>query len=58
MTRGEVAPTGLACLAKQLTGLQGYKVLTVQYNDFDPRDKLVSRVKYIKELLRTTIKPS
>uniref|UniRef100_A0A1B6CQU6 RAP domain-containing protein n=1 Tax=Clastoptera arizonana TaxID=38151 RepID=A0A1B6CQU6_9HEMI len=56
MTRGHTDSCGIANLAQELTRLLGYKVLTVDYTQFNPRDKLVSRVKYLKELLQERVK--
>lgn len=45
-------PNGLAGLAHKLLEQQGYKILTVPYNEFSTSDKLLKRVQYLEGKLK------
>ncbi|CAH1994448.1 unnamed protein product [Acanthoscelides obtectus] len=56
MTRGRVEPTGLSAFAAEILRTQGYRILSVPYNEFKPREKLVYRVKYLESRLKELVK--
>lgn len=58
ITRGAPDPTGIASLAIRLTEKSGYKVLNVPYYEFNPKDKIVTRVKYLEQQLKNIVKSS
>lgn len=53
--RGRTEPTGITSLFAHLLEVQGYRVLTVPYTEFSPRDKLASRVKYLETKLKALV---
>ncbi|XP_049870508.1 FAST kinase domain-containing protein 4 isoform X2 [Pectinophora gossypiella] len=55
MTRKTVVPLGVNQLYTRLLQLKGYKVLQVPYTEFNPKDKLVTRVQYIEKRLRELV---
>uniref|UniRef100_A0A1B6GDU3 RAP domain-containing protein n=1 Tax=Cuerna arida TaxID=1464854 RepID=A0A1B6GDU3_9HEMI len=58
MTRGRRDPTGVNVLCKDLVRLKGYRVMTVDFVDFNPRSILVDRVKDLNQKLISAIGPS
>ncbi|XP_047026052.1 FAST kinase domain-containing protein 4 [Helicoverpa zea] len=55
MTRKTTAPLGVNQLYTRLLELKGYKVLQIPYTEFNPKDKLVSRVQYIESKLKLIV---
>ncbi|XP_063827727.1 FAST kinase domain-containing protein 4 [Ostrinia nubilalis] len=55
MTRRAPAPLGLCHLCARLLELKGFKVLQIPYTEFNPKDKLVSRVQYINTRLQQLV---
>ncbi|KAF5277416.1 hypothetical protein FQA39_LY06229 [Lamprigera yunnana] len=55
MCKGCVEPNGLNSLHFRLLEASGYKILSVPYTEFNPKDKLVNRVKYIESSLRKLV---
>ncbi|XP_026498467.2 FAST kinase domain-containing protein 4 isoform X1 [Vanessa tameamea] len=55
LTRKEFVPLGVNKLYSRLLQLKGYKVLEIPYTEFNPKDKLVTRVKYIENRLKEII---
>ncbi|XP_075231980.1 FAST kinase domain-containing protein 4 [Lycorma delicatula] len=55
-TKGHRDPAGLASLMIELTKKSGYKVITVPYYDFNSKDKLVTRVQYLEQQLKSVVK--
>ena len=53
--RGNNVMVGLVKFYKQLLEADGYKVLLVPYNEVNFKDKLVTRVKYLNDNLKTLI---
>ncbi|GBP21601.1 FAST kinase domain-containing protein 4 [Eumeta japonica] len=57
LCRKQLQPLGVNQLYTRLLELKGYKVLQIPYTEYNPRDKLISRVQYIekkiKEILAT-----
>ncbi|KAF2900520.1 hypothetical protein ILUMI_05669 [Ignelater luminosus] len=53
--RGRTEPTGITSLFARLLEAQGYRILTVPYTEFSPRDKLASRVKYLETKLKALV---
>lgn len=56
MTRGKVDLTGINAFAKTLLESKGYKVLSVPYSEFKPKDNLIVRVKYLESKLKELFK--
>ncbi|XP_046435074.1 FAST kinase domain-containing protein 4 isoform X1 [Neodiprion virginianus] len=56
--RGVQECVGLYSLIIRLLQAKGYKVVLVPYTEFNPQDKLVTRVKYLKEKIRLTVQSS
>ncbi|KAG5882845.1 hypothetical protein JTB14_022356 [Gonioctena quinquepunctata] len=56
MTRGRVEPTGINVFAANLLQSQGYRIVTMPYTEYKPRDKLVHRVQYIESKLKDIVK--
>lgn len=52
MCRGTSTPSGGNDLAERLLSAQGYKIMTIPYNEFNPRDKVVQRVQYLEKHLK------
>lgn len=52
MCRGRLEPTGVNLFISNILEAEGYKVLTVPYVEFRPRDKLIRRVQYIESKLK------
>ncbi|CAH2981610.1 unnamed protein product [Chilo suppressalis] len=52
MTRKVAVPLGVNHLCTVLLQLQGFKVLQIPYTEFNPKDKLVTRVQYINRRLK------
>lgn len=48
-------PTGRSLLSEKLLQIQGYKILTVPYTEFKPKDNLIQRVKYIETKLKSIV---
>ncbi|XP_050678006.1 FAST kinase domain-containing protein 4 [Leptidea sinapis] len=55
MTRKVPAHCGLYTLYTNLLQLKGFKVLHIPYTEYNPKDKLVSRVQYVEKRLKETI---
>ncbi|XP_072929420.1 FAST kinase domain-containing protein 4-like [Epargyreus clarus] len=55
MTRKTTVPLGVNQLYTRLLELKGYKVLQIPYTEYNPKDKLVSRVQYIEKKLKALI---
>lgn len=55
MTRKWAVPLGLHQLETTLLTLKGFKVLQIPYTEFNPKDKLVSRVQYIEKRLKEIV---
>ncbi|XP_028026243.1 FAST kinase domain-containing protein 4 [Bombyx mandarina] len=55
MSRRTIAPLGTSELGARLLRLKGYRVIQIHYTDFDPKDKLVTRVQYIEKLLKEAV---
>lgn len=55
MTRRAAAPLGVLRLCGELLRLKGFKVLEIPYTEFNPKDKLVTRVQYINARLRALV---
>lgn len=55
MTVGKVVPSGINDFCEKLLNAQGYKILTVPYTEFKPRDNLLRRVKYIETKLKNIV---
>lgn len=53
MCKGTNEPVGLTILGMKLLESRGYRVLTIPYTEYRPRDKLVDRVKYLETKLKT-----
>ncbi|KAK9512659.1 hypothetical protein O3M35_001034 [Rhynocoris fuscipes] len=56
-TRGKVGLTGANVLNIDLLSKAGYRVLSINYNEYNTKDKLSDRIVYIQENLKKTIKP-
>ncbi|XP_066993848.1 FAST kinase domain-containing protein 4 [Anabrus simplex] len=56
MCRGRQEPIGAAVLSSQLLEKKGYKVLTVPYTEFNPREKVVTRVQYLEHRLKSLVR--
>ncbi|KAK9876065.1 hypothetical protein WA026_011174 [Henosepilachna vigintioctopunctata] len=56
MTRGRIELTGINAFAKRLLEAKGYKVLTVPFNEFNTKDKLVARVQYLEKQFKELVK--
>ncbi|XP_063216644.1 FAST kinase domain-containing protein 4 [Bacillus rossius redtenbacheri] len=50
--------SGFSALAARLLCGKGYKVLAVPHTDFSPHEKLVRRVQYLDQQLRSTVRDS
>lgn len=55
MTRGRREATGLNVLCQDLLLLNGYRIMHVDHMDFNPRHKLVNRVQYLSNQLKTAV---
>ncbi|KAJ8724643.1 hypothetical protein PYW08_016117 [Mythimna loreyi] len=55
MTRKSAVPLGINQLETRLLTLKGFKVLQIPYTEYNPKDKLVSRVKYIEKRLKEIV---
>ncbi|KAL0881340.1 hypothetical protein ABMA27_001220 [Loxostege sticticalis] len=55
MTRKTQVPLGVNHLYTRLLELKGFKVLQIPYTEFNPKDKLVSRVQYINSRLQQLV---
>lgn len=42
-------PTGITALIHELVKKLGYKLLCVPYNEFNPKEKLITRVQYLNQ---------
>ncbi|OWR47923.1 hypothetical protein KGM_210585 [Danaus plexippus plexippus] len=58
MSRGTAHPLGTIRLYEHLLTLKGYKVLKIPYTEFNPKDKLVTRVQYIESRLKELVRQS
>ena len=56
-TKGRSELCGSANLCLDLLSKTGYKVLSVPYSEFNPRDKLTVRVQYLEKQLKSIIRP-
>ncbi|KAG6448228.1 uncharacterized protein LOC115442258 [Manduca sexta] len=55
MTRKTAVPLGINQFYTRLLQLKGYKVLQIPYTEFNPKDKLVTRVQYIEKKLKDLV---
>ncbi|XP_045535218.1 FAST kinase domain-containing protein 4 isoform X1 [Papilio machaon] len=55
MTRRTVVPLGVNQLYTKLLEMKGFKVLQIPYTEFNPKDKLVTRVQYIEKRLKQIV---
>ncbi|XP_023940990.2 FAST kinase domain-containing protein 4 [Bicyclus anynana] len=55
LARKVPVPLGVNKLYSRLLELKGYKVLEIPYTDFNPKDKLVTRVQYIEKRLKQLV---
>ncbi|XP_063547944.1 FAST kinase domain-containing protein 4 [Cydia strobilella] len=55
LTRKAAVPLGIYQLYTRMLRLKGFKVLQIPYTEFNPRDKLVTRVQYIENRLKEII---
>ncbi|RZF47677.1 hypothetical protein LSTR_LSTR006313 [Laodelphax striatellus] len=55
LTKGEMDLVGLASLCVRLISKSNYTVITIPHYEFNPNDKLVTRVKYIEQKLKTIV---
>ncbi|XP_063387941.1 FAST kinase domain-containing protein 4 [Cydia fagiglandana] len=55
LTRKTAVPLGIYQLYTRMLQLKGFKVLQIPYTEFNPRDKLVTRVQYIEKRLKEII---
>ncbi|CAH0724022.1 unnamed protein product, partial [Brenthis ino] len=55
LTRKEPVPLGANKLYNKLLQLKGFKVLQIPYTEFNPKDKLVTRVQYIEKRLKEIV---
>lgn len=58
MTRKTSAPLGINQLYTRLLQLKGYRVLQIPYTEFNPKEKLVTRVQYIEKRLKELVSNS
>ncbi|KAJ9598378.1 hypothetical protein L9F63_010900 [Diploptera punctata] len=58
MCRGSPEPNGVITLSARLLEKTGYKILCIPYTEYNPREKLVQRVKYLDSRLKTLVKSS
>ncbi|XP_015589908.1 FAST kinase domain-containing protein 4 [Cephus cinctus] len=56
--RGRQDPLGIAFLYSKLLEAKGYKVLVVPFTEYNPKDKLVTRVKYLSKQIQSIAKNS
>lgn len=56
MTIGKVEPSGISLLREKLLKAQGYKILSVPYTEFKPKDNLIRRVKYLEAEVKNIVK--
>lgn len=54
-TRRSSSMTGVAALSVELSRLSGYKVLAVKHSDFMSHNKLVARVQFLEQQLKSLI---
>lgn len=52
MCKGRSEPSGINAFAARMLEANGYKVLTIPYNEFRTRDKIIRRVQYIESKLK------
>lgn len=52
MCRGTEVPSGSNEFSERLLKAQGYKIMSVPYTEFNPRDKLVQRVQFLEKQLK------
>ncbi|CAH1176904.1 unnamed protein product [Phaedon cochleariae] len=55
MCRGRAEPTGVNAFAANLLQAQGYRIVTIPYTEFKPRDKLIHRVQYLEAKLKDIV---
>ncbi|XP_063368404.1 FAST kinase domain-containing protein 4 [Cydia amplana] len=55
LTRKTAVPLGIYQLYTRMLQLKGFKVLQIPYTEFNPREKLVTRVQYIEKRLKEII---
>lgn len=55
MCRGRVEPNGYNILSFRLLEAKGYRILPIIYTEFNPKDKLVNRVKYFETDLKRLV---
>ncbi|XP_034828542.1 FAST kinase domain-containing protein 4 [Maniola hyperantus] len=58
LTRKVQLPLGVNNLYSRLLELKGFKVLEIPYTEFNPKDKLVTRVQYIEKRLKELVSQS
>lgn len=56
MCRGSLEPNGVAVLSVKLLEEAGYKVLSIPYTKYNPREKLVRRVQYLDHQLKSLVR--
>lgn len=54
-TKGRVGLCGVPSLCQKLASANGYRVLSVPYIDFNPKDKLTHRIKYLEKKLKQLV---
>ncbi|XP_073980650.1 FAST kinase domain-containing protein 4 isoform X2 [Rhodnius prolixus] len=57
-TRGRVGLNGASALAVGLLQKSGYRVFSIDHNEYNVKDKLPERVKYLEEKLKRTVCPN
>ncbi|XP_014252550.1 FAST kinase domain-containing protein 4 [Cimex lectularius] len=58
-TKGRVTTlNGLSALSSQLLISMGYKILSVPYSDYNPREKLTLRVQYLERQIKSIVQSS
>lgn len=55
LCRKTAVPLGICHLYTRLLELKGFKVLQIPYTEFNPRDKLITRVQYIERNLKRLV---
>ena len=56
MCIGSPEPNGVSSLSIRLLEKTDYKVLCIPYTEYNPQDKLVQRVKYLDNRLKSLVK--
>lgn len=55
MTLGKVEPSGISEFCENILKAQGYKILTVPYTEFKPKDNIIQRVQYLEAQLKKIV---